>query len=154
MANQSILFPYNFTTLDQKALEFVCNTYSDRPAVTVTLLHLYTPVPEIDVDKLSVMANLQTSMNYLRQKITEQQNALEAVHSRMLERGFDSANLRLWFKPRKSDVAGDIIELIKAQPFDVIILNHKSGKVSRFFTGSVHNKLANALTDVTISIVT
>ena len=154
MVSQHILLPYNFTPLDRKAVAFVIETYGHKEAVAITLLNLYTPMPEIDIDKLSVMANLQGNMTYLRQKITEQEEALGSVYHQLLEGGFEEQNVLVVFKPRKMDIAQEIIEMAKAKKFDVVVLNHKSGKVSRFFAGSVFSKLVTTLTDTTISIVT
>ena len=48
MDTQKLLLPYNFTRLDQKALEFVINTFGKLGNTAVTVFNAYTPIPEIE----------------------------------------------------------------------------------------------------------
>jgi nucleotide-binding universal stress UspA family protein len=72
----------------------------------------------------------------------------------LLENGFLESQVRYIFKPRSKDVAGEIIDFVSSGQADLIVINRKPGKVTRFFTGSVLNKLASALKNVTICLVT
>ncbi len=47
MATQKILLPYNFTTLDQKALAFTTSTFGHLKEVEITLFCAYTPFPKL-----------------------------------------------------------------------------------------------------------
>ncbi len=53
----------------------------------------------------------------------------------------------------KKDIAAEIVEFVSNDKSSVIIINHKSGKASRFFTGSVFSKVVSALKDTTVCIV-
>ena len=88
MTSQKILFPYNFTSYDQKALDFVVRTFVHLKDVEVSLFHTYTPVPEIEMRESPVMYKLKDSLNYLSQRIKEQEAALNVAKHNLLENGF------------------------------------------------------------------
>ena len=153
MATPKILLPYNFTTLGNKALAFANNTFGQLEEVEITLFHAYTPLPKIEVESSSVMGKLKGDLTYLNQKIMQQEAELKAVEEKLLQGGFGQNSIHIVFRPRKKDVAAEIIELVSEHKFSVIILHHKSGKASRFFTGSVFSKVVSALKDTTVCIV-
>jgi hypothetical protein len=153
MAALKILLPYNFRSLDQKALAFANSTFGHLDEVEITLFHAYTPLPEIEADSTSVMGKLKGDLSYLSQKIMQQEAELKAVEEKLLQTGFLQNRLHTIFKPRKRDIAAEIIELVTNDNFNVVIINHKSGKASRFFTGSVFSKVVSALKDTTVCIV-
>ena len=153
MAAQKILLPYNFTALDQKALAFAKDTFSHLEEAEITLFHAYTPLPEIVAEDTSVMGKLKGDLSYLSQKIMQQETELKAVEDKLIEGGFAQSRLHTVFKPRKKDIASEIIEYATKNKFSVIVINHKPGKASRFFTGSVFSKVVSALKDITVCIV-
>ena len=153
MAAQKILLPYNFTTLDQKALVFANSTFSHFGEVEITLFHAYTPLPDIEAESTSVMGKLKGDLSYLSQKIMQQETELKAVEEKLIEGGFAQSRIHTVFKPRKKDIASEIIEFATKDKFSVIVISHKPGKASRFFTGSVFSKVVSALKDITVCIV-
>ena len=153
MAAQKILLPYNFTTLDQKALAFASSTFSHLEGVEFTLFHAYTPLPGIEAETTSVMGKLKGDLTYLSQKIMQQETELKKVEETMVENGLAQDRIHSVFKPRKKDIASEIIEFATKDKFDVIIISHKPGKASRFFTGSVFSKVVSTLKDITVCIV-
>ena len=153
MAALKILLPYNFRTLDQKAMAFASSTFGRLEEVEITLFHAYTPLPEIEADSTSVMGKLKGDLGYLSQKIMQQETELNAVKEKLLQTGFVQDRVHTIFKPRKKDIAAEIIEVVTNDRFNVVIINHKSGKASRFFTGSVFSKVVSALKDTTVCIV-
>ena len=153
MASQKILLPYNFTILDQKALDFASRTFSRLEEIEITLFHTYTPLPEIEAESTSVMGKLKGNLSYLSQKIMQQETELNAVAEKLLQGGFTQNRIHTVFKPRKKDIAAVIIELVTKDKFNVVVINHKPGKASRFFTGSVFSKVVSALKDITVCIV-
>jgi hypothetical protein len=153
MVAQKILLPYNFTTLDQKALAFASSTFGHLEGVEITLFHAYTPLPEIEAESTSVMGKLKGNLGYLSQKIMQQETELKAVAEKLLQTGFEPNRIHTVFKPRKKDIAAEIIELVTKDKFNVVVINHKPGKASRFFTGSVFSKVVSALKDTTVCIV-
>ena len=153
MATQKILLPYNFTTLDQKALAFATSTFGHLEEVEITLFHAYTPLPEIEAETTSVMGKLKGDLTYLSQKIMQRETELKAAEEKLLQGGFTQSSINTVFKPRKKDIANEIIEFVSNNKSSVIVINHKSGKASRFFTGSVFSKVVSALKDTTVCIV-
>lgn len=154
MATQKILLPYNFTSYDQKALDFVIRTFARHKDVEVTLFNAYTPVPEITSSDSPVMDKLKGNLTYLSQRIREQEEGLRVAKQNLLENGFSEEQIRYIFKPRNKDIAGEIIEQVAGGRYDLVVINRKPGKVTRFFTGSVLHKVASALKETTICLVT
>jgi hypothetical protein len=154
MATQKILLPYNFTIYDQKALNFVIRTFAHVEDVEVTLFNSYTSVPEIKTNDSPIMDKLKGNLTYLSQRIREQEEGLRVAKRNLLENGFSEDQIHYVFKPRNKDIAGEIVDLALSGRYDLIVINRKPGKVTRFFTGSVLNKVASALKDTTICLVT
>ena len=153
MAIQKLLLPYNFTRLDEKALDFVISTFGKLEEIEVTVFNAYTPVPEIETAASSVTGKLKASLSYLSQKITEQETELKTIKQKLVNNGFADNRVHTVFQPRKKEVASEIIDIATKNKFDVIVISHKPGKATRFFTGSRYNKVISALKDVTICVV-
>jgi hypothetical protein len=153
MAEQKILLPYNFTRLDQKAIDFVSRTFVHLDEFEITLFNAYTPVPEVEAHSASVMGKLKGNLTYLSQQIMQQEAELKIVKDKLVQGGFASSRIQILFKPRKKDIAAEIIDLATRDKFSVVVINHKPGKASRFLTGSVFNKVVSVLKDVTVCIV-
>ena len=154
MANQKILLPYNFASNDRKALEFVIRTFANQKDIEITLFNAYTPVPKIEVRGSPVMEKMASSMQHLIKKVYEQEAALKAVKQELLKNGFSENQVYHIFKPRKKDVALEIIDLCLKDQFNVVVINHKQSKITRLFTANVFTKVVTALKDATVCIVT
>ena len=153
MAIRKVLLPYNFTRFDQKALDFVINTFGKLDNIEVTLFNAYTTVPEIETASTSITSKLKESLSYLSQKISEQEAELKVIKQKLIENGFKAELVRTVFQPRKKEVASEIIDLQTANNFDVIVISRKPGKATRFFTGSRYSKVIAALRNVTVCVV-
>lgn len=153
MSSQKILLPYNFTSYDQKALDFAIRSFAHQKDVEITLFNAYTPVPDIEVRGSPVMETMRRNLGYLSQKIKEQEDELKVVRNKLLEKGFSKDRIHTIFEPKKKDIAGDIIDLALKGRFNVVVLNRKPGKIIRFFTGSVFNKVVTSLKEATVCIV-
>ncbi len=153
MATRKLLLPYHFTHLDQKALDFVIDTFSNLENIAVTVFNAYTPIPEIATEASSVTSKLKGSLSYLHQKIKENETALNEVKDKLVESGFPQERVKCIFKPRKKDIASEIIDLVTSDHFDIIVLNRKHARVTRFFSGSTSHKVVMAVKDVTVCIV-
>ena len=153
MAGHRILLPYNFTRQDEKALDFVVRSFTQFEDTEITLFNAYTPVPEIKLRESPVMEKVQSNLNYLTRILFEQEEALNEVKDRLAAGGVPEQQVYCVFKPRKKDIASEVIDFSMNNDFDIIILNRKSGRVTRFFTGSVFNKVITALKDITVCIV-
>jgi len=154
MDAQKLLLPYNFSPNDQKTLAFVIRTFGSQENIEVTIFHAFTPLSEIEAsDHQSATAKLKRRLSYLTQELTEREMALQEVRQHLIGQGFHRDNVRYVFKSRKGEISAAIIEQTKEHDYDVIVLNHKPGKVTRFFTGSVFTKVVTALRDITVCIV-
>ncbi len=153
MASQKILVPYNFTLYDQKVLDFIMQTFSHSKDVEITLFNTYTPAPQIDLRGSPVMENIKSNIAFLSQKIIDQEEGLKAAIKILLESGFAENRVKYIFKPRKNDIATEIINLVLEHRYNIIVVNHKPGKLSHFFTGNVYSKVINALKDTIVIVV-
>ena len=153
MATRKLLLPYHFTHLDQKALDFVIDTFSNLENIAVTVFNAYTPIPEIATEASSVTSKLKGSLSYLHQKIKENETALNEVKDKLVESGFPQEQVNCIFKPRKKDIASEIIDTVSSEHFDIIVLNRKHARVTRFFSGSISHKVVMAVKGVTVCIV-
>ena len=153
MAAQKLLLPYNFTASDRKALEFTIRTFAHREDVEVTLFHSYTPLPTVDISNETVTGRLKESFSYLNQKLSELEMTFQEIKEELVEKGFGAERVKSTFKPRKKEIAGEIIDLHRGEKFSFLVLNRKAGKIGRFFSGSVHTKVIAALRNTTVCIV-
>lgn len=153
MAIEKILLPYNFAHIDQKAVNFVIETFVHLKDIAITVFNAYTPAPEIETPATAVTGRLKGSLSYLAQKISEQENELNDVKQKLIQGGFAADKIKTVFKPRKKDIASEIMELALKEHYDIIVLNRKHAKVTRFFSGSVSHKITMSLKGTTVCIV-
>ena len=153
MAGQKILLPYNFTTTDRKALDFVIRTFSKLDDTEVTLYHAYTPAPKIDMRGSPVMEKMKSQMDQLAMKVYEQEHALKEVKKQLLQGGLSKDRVRHVFEPIKKDIASDIVVQVSNGNYGVVVLNRKPAKITRFFTRSIFFKVVSTLQDVTVCVV-
>ena len=154
MAALKILIPYNFTTYDEKALNFSVATFLHRADVKITLFHVYTPLPELDHQASPEIAKMRDGMVFLTREIMEKEAGLNTVKSDLVGQGFNAENIECIFKKKVQVVAEEILGIIQAGRHAVLILSHHSGRIPRFFARSVHTRILAALKDVTVCIAT
>jgi hypothetical protein len=148
-----ILLPYNSTSYDKKALDFVIRTFADKKEADITLFNAYTPAPPIELRGSPIMEQMKDTLSYLAQRINEQDDELKSIKNHLSGKGFSEDKIHIVFEPKKKDIAADIIDLAQNGRFNVVVLNRKPGKIARFFTGSVSGKVVAALKDATVCIV-
>jgi nucleotide-binding universal stress UspA family protein len=153
MAIQKILVAYNFSHLDQKAIEFVTNTFGHIDGVEITFFHAYTPIPEIETHASVVTGKLKSSLSYLSQQVMQRENELKAITEKLSKNELANSQIHTIFRPRKKDIASELINLNQDINFDAIVLNRKASRVTRFFSGSVSHKVLMTLKETTVCIV-
>ena len=153
MTAQKILVPYNFSSQDEKAIAFVTRLSAHEPDTEVILFHVYTPLPKVTTAKTTVMEKMHESMTYLMQQIKDREKELEAVKDRLVAGGLAEEKVQPLFLPRGKDVASEICQQAREHDCQMVILNRKSGKVSRFFTGSVYRTVVPAMKGRTVVVV-
>jgi hypothetical protein len=154
MAKQKVLVPFNFTPNDQKTIDFVINMFGPHKDAEITLYHGYIPVPEIDMKNAPIMQKMSQNLLYLRQKISESETEIKNAMDKLLKNGFSKDRVRYLFQPAQKDIAHEIVELVRSEGFDTIVLNRTSGKMTRFFTGNVFTKVVISVSNVIVLIVT
>jgi hypothetical protein len=154
MATLKVLLPYNFASHDRKALAFVAQTFGRQSDVEVHLFFAHSSTPEVGAAGSPVMDRMKSSVTYVSKMISDQELSLEKTRKDLVDKGFADHQVQTIFRPRTRDLAGEILELLGEGAFDVVVLNRKPGKITRFFTGSVFDKLAASSTDAVICLVT
>lgn len=154
MDKQKVLVPYNFTNYDEKALDFVTRRFAEDKGVEVTLFNAYTPVPKIEMRNSVIMEKISSSLAYLQQKIHEHETWIKQAREKLIQKGFSSNRVHYIFRALNKDVAQDIVDLVLDNGFDVVVLNRNPGKITRFFTGSISNKVMKSLKQIDIYVVT
>jgi hypothetical protein len=154
MATQKILMPYNFTAHEEKALDFIVNTFAHREDVKITLLNTYAPLPKIDTAADPVLYRMRNSISYLSEDIRQKEAGLKSVKEYFLENGFSDDQVDYIFKEREKSIVGEIIDAVSKGRYRVLVLSRQSGKVTRLFARSLHSRALQALKNVTICIAT
>ncbi len=154
MAREKVLLPYNFSESDQKAIDFAVRTFSPRaPSVVITLFHAYMPLPKIETSKGTVMEKLTDGMKFVRNRIDELETEFKQVKDALVENGFPPSNVKMVFRAKHKDIASEIIDQARKGGHAIIILNRKPGRVARFFTGTVFQKVVSNISGKTVCIV-
>jgi nucleotide-binding universal stress UspA family protein len=154
MATRKILVPYNFTQNDEKAVAFIVDSFGHQADAQITLFHTYIAVPDIEVSDKTVMSRLSGNLSYLRQKNYELEEALQQTQKRFVKEGFAEKNVQCVFKAQEKEVAQEIIEQATKGGFDTIVLSKNPSKIGKFFSASISKKVARALKDIELLIVT
>jgi hypothetical protein len=154
MALQKILVPYNFTAHDQKALDFLINTYLNREDVQITLFHAYTPLPPVDFEANPEIKKMGVGITFLSEEVRRKEEGMKAAKDFLVENGFSGNQVSYVFKERQRVVADEIIELATKGHYRVLVLSQQVGKVSRMFSRSVHARILSTLKGVTVCIPT
>ncbi|MGD9334250.1 MAG: universal stress protein, partial [Desulfobacterales bacterium] len=139
---------------DEKALDFVTRRFADDKGVEVTLFNGYTPVPKIELRNSLIMEKISSNLAYLQQKIYEHETGIKQAREKLIQNGFSSNRIHYIFRALNKDVAHDIVDLVLDKGFDVVVLNRNPGKITRFFTGSISNKVMKSLKKVDVYVVT
>ena len=153
MARQKVLIPYNFTTYDKKALDFVIKTFANKKDAEITLFSTYIPLPKIDMEASPEMRKMRSPLIYLSQEFKEKEAGLQSVKGYLLKNGFSDDQIDYMFKERKTSIADEIIATASEGQYGILVLSRQPTKTSRLFTRSVHNKVLTTLKDITICMV-
>jgi hypothetical protein len=151
MATQKILVPYNFTSPEEKALDFIVTTYGNREDVQVTLFNVYTPLPSVDMDASPELSKMRPAMASLSGELREKEAGLKSARDYLLENGFKDEQVDYVFQERTKSVPDEIIDAVAKGHYRVLVLSRQL-KVRKLFGRSVHTRVLSALKDVTICI--
>lgn len=152
MATFRILLPYNYSPNDQKAIRFAVDAFAGKKDVSLTLFHVYTPLPPIDVTANPENLKMRSGMNFLASELKEREEALQAIREMLVGSGFDSAGVTCVFKKRTKSAAEEIVDAVAG--CNVLVLSRGGGKVTHFFTRSIYARVVSALRGVTICVAT
>lgn len=152
MAKFRILMPYNYSPNDQKAIQFVIDAFAGQEETTITLYHAYTPLPDIDVTANPENVKMRSGITYMTGELKEKEEALKAVGEKLVANGFNRDAVTCMFRKRVKSAAEEIVD--RAAGCNVLVLSRGAGKVTHFFTRSIHARVVAALKGVTICVAT
>ncbi|MBW1729772.1 MAG: universal stress protein [Deltaproteobacteria bacterium] len=154
MAATKVLVPYNFTTQEEKALDFVINTFSQVKEAKITLFNAYPALPSVDMSASPELSKMKGPIASLSKELTEREEALKSARQYLLDNGFDEDRVDYVFKERKKSVAEEIADLVTNGHYRVVVLSRQPVKVTRLFGRGIHAKLLSTLKNITICIAT
>ena len=147
MTTLHVLVPSNFMSNDDKSLEFVIQNYAHNKDARITLFHTYAPTPEIEISNDAIMERISHNMFYLKQFQKSLEKEQQKAKGKLVKGGFENAQLNSIFTPLKNDIATDIINLVKEQKFNVVVMNRNPSKIAKFFMKSVSKRVSYGLKD-------
>jgi len=150
--SKKILLPYDFTSYNQKALDFVIQTFGKQPEIRVTLFHAYAQLLEIDLTANPEMAKLRSPMISLNQELKEKEAELHAVMGHFVKNGFHGEQLDCRFIKRQKGVSDTIIRMVKKEGYQIVVLSRTPGKIFRLLDRSVSGRVVASLKEVTVCI--
>ncbi len=153
MSKQKTLVPYNFTIHDKKVLDFIINFFGGKGDISFTFLHLYTPLPEIDKTATALPETLRKTLLSLSQEVRQEEKFLKETITHLIDNGFAPEQLDYILRAKKKDIAEEIMDTALEGYYDMVILNHKPGKVIRLFGKSVSHKLLSSIEGIAITVV-
>lgn len=153
MAGNKILVPFNFTDYDERVLHHITMIYAGVPRITLTLFHVYTPLPEIDTYGHPGLSRLKGTMASLSAEERKKEREMKQIIEDLYQAGFLKDQLNYIIKPRQKSVGAEIVDIVLKESYDTIVMSRQPGKITRAFTRNVHDKLLSSLKDITISII-
>ena len=154
MRTFKILMPYNFSAKDRKGLSFISDVFLGQSDVQITLFHTYTPLPKIDIKANPEVLKLMDGMRHLNSELEEKKLGLQSAKEVLTEKGFPYDRVDYVLKKKTSNTTDETIQMIKANNYNILVLSGAPGKVTQFFTRSVHDKILASVEGITVCIAT
>ena len=152
MGTFKILMPYNYSAHDKKAISFIINAFGGREDVSIVLFHAYTSPPEIDESANPELKKMRSGMTYLASELAEKEKGLKEAGKIFVDNGFPGEALGYVFRKKKGSTADEIIDAAASGQYDALVLSRRTGKVSQFFSRSIHTRAVSALKNITVCI--
>lgn len=152
MGTFKILMPYNYSTHDKKAIQFIINAFGGRDDVSIALFHSYTSPPDIDVTASPEIKKMSSGMTYLASELSEKEKGLKEAGRLFLESGFPEDALDYIFRKKKRSTADEIVDTATSGRYDAVVLSRRGGRVTQFFSRSIHTRAIFALKNITVCI--
>ena len=154
MAIRKILVPYNFTSFDDAAVDFVIKTFANQKDIKITLFHTYLPLPAVDVEASPEMRKLGHGLAFLSAELKEKEGGLKSSKAFLIESGFSNDQIDYIFKERKVSIADEIIETVSKGHYKIVVLSRQAGRVNRMFARNIHDRLLSKVKNITVCIAT
>jgi len=88
MGATKVLVPYNFTTQEEKALDFVANIFSHVKEAKITLFNGYPALPTVDMGVSPELSKLKGPIASLSKEFAESEEALNSARQHLIDNGF------------------------------------------------------------------
>ena len=153
MDSCNIFLPYNFTKQDQKAVDFVTRYFASRDNAAVVVFHAYTPLPNFDIARATIMENMRNNLAYLAQQLKTLEAELNEVSETLVAAGFGHARVKTVFEPLSGDLDATIAKKARQAKSDLVVLSRRAGRITEFFVGSTSTRILAALRGTAVCIV-
>ena len=157
---RKVLVSFTFSMVDQKILEFVSRTFTDREGVKITLFSSYLPLPEDSPDFSKALGSWPAAIgetilhNRIEKQLLEYENMLKKTKEHLVELGFLEESVDYLFQQISKDEAEQIIEIVQNGGYQVVVLGFRQSKIRRIFTKNIYQRIMTALKDVAICVIT
>lgn len=154
MTGTKILVPFNFAAYDKKVFDYISKTYAGRDDIQITLFSTYTPPPEVDMTKSPELVDkLKSGISYMSQEKSKKEAGLKQARQTLVSHGFDPAQVDYIYKKKEKPLADEIVTIISAKYYDVLVLSLQGSKTAQLFSRGIHNRVLSTLQSITVSIV-
>jgi nucleotide-binding universal stress UspA family protein len=154
MDSCNIFLPYNFTVPDQKAVDFITRYFASKDNAQVVLFHAYTPLPNIDIARSTIMENMRANLSYLARRITELEAELADVAATLVTAGFGKAQVKTIFEPLGGgDLPATIAKKAREAKSDLVVVSRRASRITQFFVGSTSTRIVASLKGTAVCIV-
>ena len=96
---------------------------------------------------------MKRNISYFSKTINDKKGELQKVAERLIEAGFDADRVHCQVRPRRKALAAEIISAVRDDAYQVVVLSHAPGQVSRLFKGNTFSQVVHSLVDATVCVV-
>lgn len=155
MQEKNVLVPHNFTEHDEKALDYATRIFAHQPRTTITLFHLYTPLPRTERLEPGTKDSRTNTAVLIKQNIWDKENELQALANRLTASGgFTPEQIKIKLKARRQSVGKELLEAVEHGGYNSIVVSADRDKSPRrLFGENVYETLLGRLKETEILIV-
>jgi nucleotide-binding universal stress UspA family protein len=155
MQEKNVLIPHNFTEEDEKALDYATRIFAHQPRTTITLYHLYTPLPRTDKLEPGTKDARTNTAVLIKQNIWDKENELQTLANKLTASGgFTPEQIKIKLKARRKSVGKELLEAVEQGGYNSIVVSADPSKSPRrLFGENVYDTLLSHLKETEIIIV-
>lgn len=143
-----------------RAVEYVGKTFGKATGVQVTLLHILSGLPPAFWDDGHVLqekereARKRMVASWQQEQEKSWQDLVNKAHQHLIKAGLAKEAVANKFKPKRFDVADDVIDEVQAGGYDTVVMGRRGlGMAKSLLLGSVTRKVVDSAKGSAVTIV-